>query len=172
MSDAPPAGPERQTHPQRWSDDPMDPRRCAVLVPFALHISPPCQCALEELLRRGYEVRRAGGYAAIDQGRSKMATDALADGFEETFWIDADIEFHPDAVDRLRAHRLPVTSAIYPRKGARALASQPLLTGTSRLTMGKGGGLVEILYALSDGIPRLTAAPAAAARSRAGAPAA
>lgn len=124
----------------------MDRRRCAVLVPFATHICPPCESALEELQRRGYEVRRVGGYAAIDQGRSQIVTEALADGFEETFWIDADIQFHPDAVDRLRAYRLPIVSAIYPRKGARAIASEAL-PETAKIAMGKGGGLIEILYA-------------------------
>lgn len=75
-----------------------------------------------------------------------MATDALADGFQETFWIDADVEFHPDAVDRMRRHGLPITSGICARKGVRAIASQPL-PGTKQITMGQGGGLVEILYA-------------------------
>ena len=106
----------------------------------------PASEGLIELQRRGYEVRRVGGYAAIDQGRNQMATDALAAGFEETFWIDADIEFHPDAVERLRSYGLPITSGIYARKGARALGSQTL-PGTARLGVGKGGGLCEILYA-------------------------
>ncbi len=75
-----------------------------------------------------------------------MATDALAAGYEETFWIDSDIDFHPDAVDRLRSHGLPIVSAIYPRKGARAVGSQ-LLPDVTKITMGIGGGLVEILYA-------------------------
>ena len=60
-----------------------------------------------------------GGYAAIDQGRNQMATDALLDGYEETMWIDADVDFHPDAVDRLRSHNLPMVAGIYPQKGKR-----------------------------------------------------
>ena len=39
-----------------------------------------------------------GGYANIDQGRNQMATDALNAGFEETFWIDADVQFASDDV--------------------------------------------------------------------------
>ena len=35
-----------------------------------------------------------------------MATDALSDGYEETMWIDSDVDFHPDSVDRLRSHGL------------------------------------------------------------------
>ena len=128
MTDAPldsPA-PQPQQHPQtrQWSSDPMDPRRCVVLVPFPTHITLQCQVALEELQRRGYDVWRVGGYAAIDQGRNQMATDALAAGYEETFWIDSDIDFHPDAVDRLRSHNLPIVSGIYRPQG-RAGDRQP-----------------------------------------------
>jgi len=156
-------GPERQavqvgTHAddlpeapkRRWArrsdGSPMDPRRCAVLVPIGNTITPPCERALEELDRRGYVVRRMCGYAAVDQGRNQMATDALLDGYEETMWIDADVEFHPDSVDLLRSHGLPITSGIYPQKGKRALASH-LLPGTSTIVFGKEGGLIEILYA-------------------------
>src|SRR5208282_6768059 len=108
-----------------------DPRRCVVMVPFPGHIARQCQFALEELQRRGYDVWRVGAYAAVDQGRNQMATDALAAGYEETFWIDSDIDFHPDAVDRLRSHRLPIASGIYPRKGQRAIGSH-LLPGTAK----------------------------------------
>jgi hypothetical protein len=62
----------------------MDPRKCVILVPFSGFIHQECEDALKELERRGYQVRRVGGYAAIDQGRNQMATDALRDGFEET----------------------------------------------------------------------------------------
>jgi len=123
-----------------------DPRRCVVLVPFVGSIVPECEAGLRELERRGYPVRRVGGYAAIDQGRNQMATDALAEGFEETFWIDSDIGFHPDDVATLRRHGLPIVAGIYPQKGARRLTSH-VLPGTPRLVFGQGGGLVEIRYA-------------------------
>ena len=101
---------------------------------------------MRELERRGYQVRRVGGYAAIDQGRNQMATDALLDGFEETMWIDSDMDFHPDAIEQLRAHGLPMVSGIYAQKGRRALASH-ILPGTPKIVFGQGGGIVEILYA-------------------------
>ena len=138
--------PDRRRRPRQLSDNPMDPRRCVILVPFASYITPPCERALEELERRGYPVRRVGGYAAIDQGRNQMATDALLDGFEETLWIDADVDFHPNSVDRLRSHRLPIVAGIYPQKGKRALASH-VMPGSPKMVFGKDGGLVEILYA-------------------------
>jgi hypothetical protein len=137
-------GPRRR--PRQLSTDPLDPRRCVILVPFATSIIPPCERALVELERRGYPVRRVGGYAAIDQGRNQMATDALLDGYEETMWIDADIDFHPDAIDRLRAHNLPIVCGIYPQKGKRALASH-IMPGSPKIVFGRDGGLVEILYA-------------------------
>jgi hypothetical protein len=75
-----------------------------------------------------------------------MASDALAEGFDELMWIDADIGFDPESVPRLRAHGLPMVSAIYPKKGKQALASN-LLPSTERVTFGDGGGLLEIGYA-------------------------
>jgi hypothetical protein len=131
---------------RRSGGDPMDPKRCVVLVPYGSPIIPQCERSLQELERRGYYVRRIGGYAAIDQGRNQMATDALLDGYEETLWIDADVDFDPDSVDRLRSHGLPICVGIYPQKGKRALASN-VLPGTPKIVFGKDGGLVEILYA-------------------------
>ncbi|MDR3637290.1 MAG: hypothetical protein P4L84_26025 [Isosphaeraceae bacterium] len=131
---------------RRTSNHPLDPGRCAVLVPFTGSIFPQCERALQELERRGYHVRRVGGYAAIDQGRNQMSTDALIDGFEETMWIDADVDFHPDAVDQLRACGMPIVCGIYPQKGKRALACH-IMPGTPSLVFGRGGGPVEILYA-------------------------
>jgi hypothetical protein len=132
--------------PQARYPNPLDPRRCVILVPFSGFIHQDCDMALKELERRGYEVRRVGGYAAIDQGRNQMATDALIQGFEETMWIDSDVIFHPDDIDRLRSHALPIVCGIYPQKGKRALASH-VAPGTPRMTFGEGGGLNEILYA-------------------------
>jgi hypothetical protein len=124
----------------------VDPGRCAVLVPFTGSIFPQCEHGLRELEKRGYEVRRIGGYAAIDQARNQMATDALVDGFEETMWIDSDIEFDPDTVDQLRTHDLPIVCGIYAQKGRKAVAAH-VVPGTPALTFGLEGGLVEILYA-------------------------
>jgi hypothetical protein len=75
-----------------------------------------------------------------------MASDALADGFEETMWIDSDIGFQADDVDRLRSHRLPIACGIYPKKGLCELACH-VMPGTEHLLFGQEGSLVEILYA-------------------------
>jgi hypothetical protein len=123
-----------------------DPSRCVVLVPVAGEIVPACEAALRGLERRGYPVWRVRGYAAIDQGRNQMATDALAAGFDETTWIDSDVSFDPAAVDQLRSHGLPIVCGIYPRKGMRALACH-VPPETSQIVFGVGGGLMELRYA-------------------------
>jgi len=119
---------------------------CVILVPVRTSIELGCELALRELEARGYEVRRIHGYAAIDQCRNEATTDALGDGFEEVFWIDADIGFGPEDVDRIRAHDLPVVAGIYAKKGSREVACH-VLPGTQALQFGNAGGLVEILYA-------------------------
>jgi hypothetical protein len=98
------------------------------------------------LERRGYRVSRVHGYKQIDLARCQMASDALAAGCQETFWIDADTGFHPDMVDRLRANNLPIVCGIYPKKSKRELAIHAL-PGTKEILFGKGGGPLEIQYA-------------------------
>ncbi len=141
----PPSESSPQPTAPRQALAPMDPRKCVILVPFSGFIHQECEDALEELERRGYRVRRVGGYAAIDQGRNQMATDALVDGFEETLWIDSDVAFHPDSVDQLRAHPHPIVAGIYPQKGKQALACH-VAPGARSMVFGKRGGLVEVLY--------------------------
>lgn len=119
---------------------------CAVLVLAFGAIAPKCEEGLRELERRGYTIRRGRGYSAIDQGRNQMASDALHDGFEETIWIDTDIGFSADDVDRLRAHELPIVAGLYPQPRARSLACE-LLPETETIVFGEGGGRIEIKYA-------------------------
>ena len=124
----------------------LDPAKCVILVPAASHVERACDEKLRELERRGYTVRRVGGYAAIDQGRNQIATNALRDGFAELMWIDADVVFEPEAVERLRSHGLPITCGVYPKKGKRAFACN-FPGGTKEVSFGTTGGLVEIPYA-------------------------
>lgn len=125
---------------------PCPPDKCAVLVPVAQYIEPACDAALTDLERRGYVVRRVRGYTDIGLGRCQLATDALADGFEETLWIDADTGFDADDVDRLRSHPEPIVCGIYPKKGRRELAIH-CLPDTPKIRFGPTGGLLEIRYA-------------------------
>jgi len=119
--------------------------RCTVLVPYLTHIEPACDRGLRELERRGYEVRRYPSTAAVDRTRCEVATAALRDGYDELMWIDSDIAFEADDVERLRAHRLPIVAGIYAKKGVRALAVQPH-PDTRELRVGADGGLTPVLY--------------------------
>ena len=123
-----------------------NPQKCVVLVPVGSHIEARCEESLLVLQQRGYPVRRIRGYAAIDQGRSQIATDALAEGFEELLWVDSDVAFDANDVDKLRGHGLPITCGIYPKKGPRQLAAA-MWPETKQLVFGQGGGLVDIRYA-------------------------
>src|SRR5947209_1696104 len=89
---------------------------CVILTPAYRTIEPACEESLCQLETRGYTVRRSFGGSQIDVVRNKMITNALRDGFREIMWIDADIMFDSDAVDRLRSHALPIVCGLYPKK--------------------------------------------------------
>src|SRR5262245_65108446 len=93
-----------------------------ILVPAFTQPVGKCEEGLRELEKRGYPIRRARGFSAIDQGRNQMASDALHAGFAETMWIDTDIGFDADSVERLRSHGLPIVCGLYPQPGARSIA--------------------------------------------------
>ena len=118
---------------------------CVVLVPVGGAIDPGCDAALVALERRGYAVRRVRGYSAVDAARNQMATDALADGFDELMWVDSDVVFDPTDVDKLRGHGLPIACGLYPKKGPREFACA-FLPGTAAVTFGAAGGLAEVRY--------------------------
>ena len=120
-------------------------RRCVVLVPYLTHVEPACDDGLRALERRGFEVRRYPSTAAVDRTRCEIATAALRDGFDELMWIDSDISFDPDSVQRLRDHDLPIVGGIYAKKGIQDLAVH-VEPGTTQLQMGEGGALVDVRY--------------------------
>ena len=118
---------------------------CPILVPIGSAVDPGCEEALRELERRGHPVWRVRGYSAIDAARNQMATDAIAKGFPELMWIDSDVVFDPNDVERLRQHNRPFTCGLYPKKGPRQFACE-FLPGTESVRFGKNGGLTEIRY--------------------------
>ena len=95
---------------------------------------------------QSYSVRRLYGFAQVDVARNRLASESIADGFEELMWIDSDIAFEPQSVQRLRSHGLPIVCGFYPKKLEREWSSQ-FLPGQKSVTLGEGGGLIEILYA-------------------------
>jgi hypothetical protein len=120
--------------------------KCVILVPAFGQPVAKCDAGLRQLEKRGYPVRRVGGFSAVDQGRNQMASDAFHDGFAETMWIDTDIGFDADAVERLRSHKSPIVAGLYPQPAARSLACE-LLPKTKTVVFGEDGGLMEIKYA-------------------------
>lgn len=122
----------------------LDRSRCIVLVPIYDRVEPECESSLAKLEDRGYRVRRVQAGAAIDLGRSVMATQALADGYDELMWIDSDVAFDGDALDRLRDHDLPVVCGGYPKK---ATAAYSFHSYRPKIRFGVGGGLIEVYYA-------------------------
>ncbi len=124
----------------------MDNSRCVILVPASRHIEPHCEYSLRQLEAQSYTVRRLYGFAQVDVARNRLASESIADGFEELMWIDSDIAFEPQSVQRLRSHGLPIVCGLYPKKVEREWSSQ-FLPGQKSITLGEGGGLIEILYA-------------------------
>jgi len=137
-------GPSPAMPAGRESD--LDPGRCVILVPVGHHIEPACEEGLRSLESRGYPVRRVRGFSAIDQGRNQIATDAIRDGFEELMWIDSDIAFEPEAVDRLRSLGLPIACGVYLKKKARSFACN-FPAGTESVPFGEGGRMIEVSHA-------------------------
>jgi hypothetical protein len=124
----------------------MADRRCAILVPVGERIEPECERALADLAKKGHAVRRMAGHSAIDVARNIMASDALAEGFDELFWVDSDIVFSVESFERLRSHDLPIVAGIYPKKGQPELACH-VRPDTKAVIFGEQGGLVPLLYA-------------------------
>jgi hypothetical protein len=110
----------------------------------ANHIEPHCELALRQLESAGYVVNRWYGASAIDMIRNRLASDALAAGFDELMWIDADIAFEPASVDRLRAHDLPLVGGLYPTK----VECRPtwIAAADQNIVLGPGAGLVGLSY--------------------------
>jgi predicted O-methyltransferase YrrM len=124
----------------------VNPASCVILVPVEGQIVPECAQALQTLERRGYQVRRIHRHSTLDQARGTIAQDALEAGFDELMWINSDIAFEPDDVEKLRRHNLPLACGIYPQVRSRELACA-FLPGTDKVQFGQSGGLLEILYA-------------------------
>jgi hypothetical protein len=123
----------------------MDRSRCIILVPHRDAIDAACERSLRGLEALGYTVRRSDASAAIDRTRCEMATRALADGYEELLWVDSDISFEPEAVDRIRSHGLPFIGGLFAKRGVASFGCR-FLPDMGEITLGDGGGPVEVRY--------------------------
>lgn len=122
-----------------------DPKKCAILVPVHHAIEPECEDALRELASRGYPVIVLRGSSAIDMARNDLANQAMDGGYAETLWIDSDVVFKPDDVEKLRSHGLLFVCGLYPKKGRREFACK-FWPATEDIVFGVGGGLRSMQY--------------------------
>jgi hypothetical protein len=121
--------------------------RCVILVPFSNRIEPEVDQSLRILESRGYPVWRVPGYSAIDQGRCRIAYNAIYHfNFEELMWIDSDVGFEPNDFEKLRALELPISCGVYPVKGYPRMTANFLMSDRT-ITFGKEGGLYEVYQA-------------------------
>ncbi len=123
----------------------LHPGRCAILVVGPLSGESPSATALRELERRGYSIGRIAPDGALDRVRSQAVTEILARGFAETLWIDAQLEFDPNDVVKLRSHAAPIVAGIDIRPLGQGFAVE-VLPDCKHLSLGIGGGLVEVQY--------------------------
>lgn len=134
-------------------------------MPVGHAIEPQTEMGLRELERRGYAVWRSYGCSAIDFARSRLATQALSQGFAETLWIDSDIAFDPNDIDRMRATtyaemrsagvEIPdrqtetpdIITGVYVKKGLRELALQMVASPGETVLFGEGGVHRKAIFA-------------------------
>ena len=119
--------------------------KCAVLVPVAHTIEPETDDALRVLANKGYAVRVLRGSSQVDLARSTLASNAIRDGFDATMWVDSDILFNPDDVDRIITLNLPFVAGLYPCKGPRRFAGK-LKDVNKEFIFGPGGSVIEAEY--------------------------
>lgn len=122
-----------------------NPEKLIVIVPAQDRIVPEVDASLRQLEQRGVRVHRAFGQSAIDASRSRLATQALAAGYQEILWIDSDVGFVADDVERLRNHGLALVGGVYAKKAAGSLACAAL-SATQRIRFEPGAVPVDVLY--------------------------
>lgn len=116
---------------------------CAILVPIGSHLEPETEAGLRVLVDRGYVVRTLRGTADVVLARCSLATEALRDGFKETMWIDSDIDFIPDDVDKIREQGPFVAGLYLQKKKAQSFAAK-FKADTGGVFFGPNGGLIEM----------------------------
>ena len=120
---------------------------CVVLVPHLNGIEWECEQSLRKLEEAGVTVVRSRGSSQIDVARNQLASDALHDGFESIFFIDADIGFDPTDAYRLIARPERVVAGVYAKKGRREMATR-FADGIDHIEFGPTApGLYPLKYA-------------------------
>ncbi len=121
----------------------MNPEKCVILCPAYGQIEPETERGFQALANAGYKVTVLRGGSSIDLARSMMATDALAEGFEETFWIDSDTVFTLADVEQIRNLNLPFCCGLYAKKDASGFAAK-FYGPKVDVLLGKGAGVIPM----------------------------
>lgn len=119
--------------------------RPIVLVPYVTRIEPECERGLQALEKNGLTIWRFQSITPIDRTRCDMATAALERGADELIWIDPDVSFRVQDVDRLRSHLLPFIAGVCPGADGSDLAVYPE-DGAAKVWLGPDGGLRDVRY--------------------------
>lgn len=119
-------------------------KKCAVCVPVASALEPQTEDLLRELSNRGYAVRMLRGSSQVDLARSSLATEAIREGFESTFWIDSDMHFNPDDVETIVESSQPFLAGMYPAKGPRQFVGK--MRDLEPVVFGYGGSIIQVQY--------------------------
>lgn len=97
-----------------------------ILTPCALGIDWQTDQELRILESMGYEVWRIPGWSAIDQCRNNAVYNAVYERkFKNVLFIDGDVIFKTQDVQKIISHNLPVVAAAYPFKGFPRMTVQP-----------------------------------------------
>ena len=91
-------------------------------------------------------VKRIFVRSAWDSPRNFIASNALAEGFDELVWIDPDVGFVADDVDRVRSHGLPFVVGLVAEPGRREFRCE-FLPQTSNVTFGANAKPLAVRYA-------------------------
>lgn len=116
-------------------------KKPVVLVPSYKGIDRDVEANLRELERRGYHVVRYFGPATIDRTRSMLAQHALDAGHDPLVWIDDDIVFNPDDVERFMACDEDFVAGAFAQREA---GGSMVVGNRGDLILGAGGELVEV----------------------------
>lgn len=101
-------------------------------------------------LKEGIEEQRVNVYllegSNIAENRLKLVKRAMESGGTHVVFIDDDMSFPNDMLQRLLAHNLPIVACNYPRRRPHKGFVAGKLDGTMMLTMATSTGLEEALW--------------------------
>ena len=125
-------------------------RDTLILVPSGLGIDHKTDEKLRVLESLGYEVWRQPGYSAIDQCRNKMVYNFLTHTtYKNILWVDGDIIFEVEDVQKLEQSGHDIVGGTYPFKGFPQMTFVP--KGVDNVQFGEEGPTHVEVEALATG---------------------